>query len=58
MPFKSKAQMRKFYADPQLRRHADKMLADTPGRLAELPERKRPPAARMQPQKRGRKRGG
>jgi hypothetical protein len=42
--FSSKAQMQKFYADPQLREHADKMLAETPGRLSDLPDRvKRPP---------------
>lgn len=43
MPFKSKAQMSKFYADPKLRKHADEFLKATPGRLADLPQRARPP---------------
>jgi hypothetical protein len=41
MPFKSKAQMRKFYSDPKLRKYADEFAASTPDVKA-LPERKKP----------------
>jgi hypothetical protein len=36
MPFKSKAQRRKFYADPKLRKYADRFEKETP-KGAKLP---------------------
>jgi hypothetical protein len=39
MPFKSLAQMRKFFADPRLRKHAKKWAAHTPN-IKRLPKRK------------------
>lgn len=42
MPYASKAQLEKFYTDPHLRKHADKMLTETPGRITDLPQRVRP----------------
>jgi hypothetical protein len=40
MPFKSKAQMRKFFADSKLRKHAKKWAQHTKN-IKSLPERKR-----------------
>lgn len=40
MPFRSKAQLRKFFADPKLRKHAKKWLKHTKS-VKRLPERKR-----------------
>lgn len=40
MPFRSKAQQRKFFADPKLRKHAKKWARHTKSMKA-LPERKR-----------------
>ena len=53
MPFKSKAQARKFYSDPKLRKYADEWAAETPN-IKSLPERKKP----MAKKKRGAKKQG
>jgi hypothetical protein len=44
--YKSRAQIEKFYSDPRLRRYADEWLKTTPGKLADLPERVKPPPRR------------
>jgi hypothetical protein len=40
MPFKSRAQLRKFFADPKLRKHAKKWARHTKN-IKRLPNRKR-----------------
>lgn len=55
MPFKSKAQLRKFYSDPKLRPFADEFLKATSGRLSDLPERARPPNKPKGGQRRGKR---
>jgi len=40
MPFKSRAQWAKFYADPRLRKHAKKWAAHTKTAYGKLPKRK------------------